>query len=355
MEKLIDANTEKQLKEKFSSEMGGDIELKLFINPVLGIGNQGAEQINGFARGLCRELSAIEPKIKFSEVNMNDAAVSALKITTSPSIAIGFKQGYKIIYNGAPLGYEATGFIESIIAASSGKHGFGLQEEKMLAAVTGEVDLKVFVTPTCPYCPKSVVLANRIAVALKGKARAECVEATENRALAEKFNLSSVPQQVINDDPASITVGAPQEKQFVLQVMKYGAPKAYERALKEEQEARQAMEKLADSPAETVYLTDNNFAEALKKYDNLAVDCWAEWCGPCKMLGPIVDSLAKEQAGKIVFGKLNVDENQKTAGEHGIMSIPTVMIFKKGEKKGEVVGARAKEKLLSEINRLLGL
>ena len=355
MEKLIDANTEKLLKEKFASEMGGDVEVKLFINPILMPGAEGAEQINGFARGLCRELALIEPKIKFSEVTMNDPAAAALKITTSPSIAIGFAQGYKIVYNGAPLGYEATGFIESIIAASSGKHGFGPQEEKMLSAIKGGVDIKVFVTPTCPYCPKSVVLANRIAVALKGKARAECVEASENRALAEKFSLSSVPQQVINDDPASITVGAPQEKQFILQVMKYGAPEAYEKAVREEQEARQAREKLADKPAETVYLTDNNFEEALKKYENLAVDCWAEWCGPCKMLGPVIDSLAKEQAGKIVFGKLNVDENQKTAGEHGIMSIPTVMVFKKGEKKGEIVGARGKEEMLSEINRLLGL
>ncbi len=355
MEKLIDANTEKQLREKFGSEMGGEVEVKLYINPILTVSQPDPGKISGFARGLCRELAEIEPKIKFSEVNMNDAGAAALKITTSPSISIGHKQGYTIVYNGAPLGYEATGFIETIIAASSGKHGFGGAEMKLLGEISGPVDIKVFVTPECPYCPKSAVLANRIAVALKGKARAECVEAAENAALAEKFGLASVPMQIINDNLESATVGAQQDRPFILHLLKYGAPAAYERIIKEEERAKAEKEKLPDLPAAPVYISDNNFEAALKKYENIAIDCWAEWCNPCRMLSPVIDSLAREQAGKIVFGKLNVDENQKTASAQGIMSIPAVLVFKGGVKRGEITGARPKEEVLGEVSRLLGL
>lgn len=80
------------------------------------------------------------------------------------------------------------------------------------------------------------------------------------------------------------------------------------------------------------------------------VDFWAPWCGPCKMIGPIVEELAKEFAGKAKIGKVNVDDNQDLAGSFGIRGIPTVMLFKGGEVVGQFVGLRPKEDLAAALN-----
>jgi thioredoxin 1 len=96
-------------------------------------------------------------------------------------------------------------------------------------------------------------------------------------------------------------------------------------------------------------LTDGSFEEAVAKYPALVVDCWAEWCGPCRMVAPIIDELAGEYQGRVVFGKLDVDENQVVAREHGIMSIPTLMFFKEGQLAGTQVGALPKAALESAI------
>jgi thioredoxin 1 len=82
--------------------------------------------------------------------------------------------------------------------------------------------------------------------------------------------------------------------------------------------------------ASPITLSDSNFAEAINKHPLLVVDFWAPWCGPCRMVSPMIEQLATELAGKVVFGKLNVDENPMTAGAFGIQSIPTITIFKNG-------------------------
>jgi thioredoxin 1 len=91
-----------------------------------------------------------------------------------------------------------------------------------------------------------------------------------------------------------------------------------------------------------VIITDATFVETVKKYPLVVVDCWAQWCGPCRMVAPIIDELAKEYAGKIVFGKLNVDENPRVSTEFAIMAIPTIFIFKNGEPVDVVQGAMPK-------------
>jgi thioredoxin 1 len=91
-----------------------------------------------------------------------------------------------------------------------------------------------------------------------------------------------------------------------------------------------------------VTISDGNFVEMVKKHPMVVVDCWAAWCGPCRMVAPIIDDLAKEYAGKIVFGKLNVDENPRIATEFAIMAIPTIFIFKNGEPVDVVQGAMPK-------------
>jgi len=103
-----------------------------------------------------------------------------------------------------------------------------------------------------------------------------------------------------------------------------------------------------------VILTDENFeAEVLKSDLPCLVDFWAPWCGPCRMLGPIVEEFAQEYQGKVKVGKLNVDEGSATASKYGVMSIPTVMVFKQGQVVEQSVGAVPKDRLVAMIEKYL--
>lgn len=100
-------------------------------------------------------------------------------------------------------------------------------------------------------------------------------------------------------------------------------------------------------------LTDTNFEEALRTNRLLVVDFWAPWCAPCRMVSPIIEQLAAEFAGKVAFGKLNVDENPATAQAFGIQGIPTIMLFRDGQPFDMVVGAAPKAYYASRIRRLV--
>jgi len=104
--------------------------------------------------------------------------------------------------------------------------------------------------------------------------------------------------------------------------------------------------------AETV--TDNTFEEMVLKSElPVLVDFWAPWCGPCRMIGPLIDELASEYQGRIKAVKLNTDESPNVATEYGIRSIPTVMIFKNGEKLDTVIGAVPKSTLQNTVEKYL--
>lgn len=101
--------------------------------------------------------------------------------------------------------------------------------------------------------------------------------------------------------------------------------------------------------------TDSKFKEeVLQSKTPVVVDFWAPWCGPCKMVSPIIEELAKEYEGKVVVGKMNVDENQIPSSEYGVMSIPTVMLFKGGKPVQALVGAQGKQTYKAEIEKILG-
>ncbi|MCC5978241.1 MAG: thioredoxin [Salinarimonas sp.] len=105
----------------------------------------------------------------------------------------------------------------------------------------------------------------------------------------------------------------------------------------------------------TVNVTDASFEnDVLKSSEPVVVDFWAEWCGPCKMIGPALEEISEEMGGKVKIAKLNIDENQAVAGQLGIRSIPTLMVFKNGELAGQKVGAAPKGELQKWIAGFAG-
>ncbi len=104
-----------------------------------------------------------------------------------------------------------------------------------------------------------------------------------------------------------------------------------------------------------VILTQETFEkEVLQSAQPILVDFWAEWCGPCKMLGPILDELAAEYEGRVRVGKVNVDDHQGLATQFGISSIPALLLFDKGQVTSQMVGLRSKRDLKASLDRVLG-
>lgn len=102
-------------------------------------------------------------------------------------------------------------------------------------------------------------------------------------------------------------------------------------------------------------VTDNDFAaEVLESSLPVLVDFWAEWCGPCRMVAPIVEEIGTENADKLKVVKLNVDENPGTARDYGIMSIPTLLVFRGGTAEKRIVGAKGKAQLLADLADFIG-
>jgi len=107
------------------------------------------------------------------------------------------------------------------------------------------------------------------------------------------------------------------------------------------------------TPNEPITMSDVDFDRIVKQYPLVVVDCWAAWCGPCRMIAPVIDELAKDYAGKVVFGKLNVDENPQTAVRFSVMSIPTLLIIKDGKEVDRIVGAVPRELIEARLRRYI--
>jgi len=102
-----------------------------------------------------------------------------------------------------------------------------------------------------------------------------------------------------------------------------------------------------------VTLTQENFSQdVLQSQTPVLVDFWAEWCGPCKMIGPLLDELADEYNGKVKIGKVNVDEQQALAAQYGVRAIPTLLLFKQGQIAEQMVGSKSKRDLKAGFDRV---
>lgn len=109
-------------------------------------------------------------------------------------------------------------------------------------------------------------------------------------------------------------------------------------------------EKVLNKPIE---VTDATFEETVQNHSLVVVDCWATWCGPCHMVAPIIKELARDYAGKVLFGKLDVDKNPATAMRYQIMSIPTLLVFNHGKLVDKIIGASPRQILEAKITRHL--
>src|SRR6266496_3702046 len=120
------------------------------------------------------------------------------------------------------------------------------------------------------------------------------------------------------------------------------------------QRARTQLETAAKNDGKPILLSDASFSSEISKYPLMVVDFWAAWCGPCRMVAPIVEQLAKEYSGRVAFGKLNVDENPLTSGEFQVQSIPTLLIFRDGQPVDGIIGAVPKYQIESKLKAQLG-
>ena len=169
------------------------------------------------ARDIVLQLGALSPKIKakvFDFVNNGDD-VTKFNIKKIPAIAIIGKQDYGIRYYGVPAGYEFTAFIDDIIDVSNGTTALSEIIKKKLADIKKPVHLQVFVSPTCPYCPKAARIAHQFAIENEF-IRADVIEMTEFPYLVQRYSVMSVPHVVINEDTSF--VGAQPPDVFIEQI-----------------------------------------------------------------------------------------------------------------------------------------
>lgn len=126
-----------------------------------------------------------------------------------------------------------------------------------------------------------------------------------------------------------------------------------DRLKKEKMEELMAEGEGQEHPESPLRLTDSNFQETIEKYPFVVVDFWAEWCSPCKAMEPVIEQFASEFSGRAVFGKMNVDQNQRTPGKFGIAGIPTLLFFKNGELVDKKVGLARGPELKQKIEKHL--
>lgn len=222
--RIIDDQTASQLRARFDAEMVRPIELLMFK----GVGN---EEYSQWTEQLLKELDNLTDKInvEIHDITLEPGLIEEYNIPKTPTILIDPRAGYRIRYTGAPAGYEAWAFVETLILVSRDDSGLSDKTREILREARDygkDIHIMIFVTPTCPYCPHQVLLANKFAIELKGQVEADCVEAYENPDLADMFHVSAVPHNVIavhengKEIPKEISVGVQPEEKYAMDLIK---------------------------------------------------------------------------------------------------------------------------------------
>lgn len=217
MEKLLNEEVIKQIQDAFQ-----DLEEPV---KVLFFGAEKDCQYCDDTRQLVEEVVNVSEKIDLEVYDLNEDAQKAKKFNVDkvPGLVIAGKDGSEIIdygirYAGIPSGHEFTSLIQDLLFVSAQNADLSDETMEFLAGLEEEVQLQVFVTPTCPYCPRAVVLAHRLAFASE-MIQAEMVEATEFPNLASKYNISGVPDTSINHGATKV-VGAVPEGDLITEIKK---------------------------------------------------------------------------------------------------------------------------------------
>jgi glutaredoxin-like protein len=216
MEKLLDEQVIDQVKKTFA-QMKEPVQMLFF----------GSRENCDYcleAQQLLEELAAVDEKLGLSVYDLQDHADVAAKfnVDKAPGIVIAAKDGDQIVdfgvqYSGIPSGHEFSVLINDILLVSGRDSGLSETVRDFLKHLEKPLHLQVFVTPTCPYCPRAVLLAHQIAMENPAMIRAEGVEATEFPGLANQFNVSGVPQTVINAGSGTV-VGAVPESNLIAEI-----------------------------------------------------------------------------------------------------------------------------------------
>jgi thioredoxin 1 len=343
---LFDPQTIEFLRRKYGQELKEDVDVKVFTRDII-IKGENPEYAQ-FSKQLAKDLSQINNRIKAEYLSLGDENAKELGLSLSPTIVIGKNNGYSIQFWGVPAGQIASALVETLSLVSQRKSGLNKSLRERLKSIDKNVLIETYFSLDSPVSSQAVLLSNRIAIELPDRITSRSIEVEEAIEKAKISNLPALPLVLINGNSESSISGLISEEKLIYQLILNGSSNKDE-ILAEMEEEERKKKMLVDSPDYPVILTTDNFDEAVKKYPVVVVDCWAEWCAPCLMVHPIIENLAKKHKGKIAFAKLNIDQNREIAERFSIMSIPTLLVFKEGQKIDSIIGAMPQDALEEKI------
>ncbi|MDD3626901.1 MAG: thioredoxin family protein [bacterium] len=332
MGQYIDMNSENELRSLFQKEFKNPVQIDIYTG-------EKPNDFSKFTLELLKELVSIDSRLQLNVHAQPDEPDELIPIY--PTIQLGKNLGADIFYWGAPYQHEFNGFISSLVFLSKQETDLPEAVKSRMSELVSPVKLYVFVTPQCPYCPYSVIIGHKMAFESKGKIASICVEAQENQELSEKFNVSSVPHQVINDDPESTSIGVPNISTFFEQILSYSKnePETVEEA--REEEPSQGL----------LLLKPEEITKALGKHKKTIAVFTGDDCEQCEGVKKILNELSSELGDDVKFIEINLGKDREVPGYQPITMIPTVISFEGEKEHGRWIGSLPPPILKSKVKK----